>query len=59
MVAAAADDGAVLECRSGAPTLPHLTSSDSTRLTVHSGSGGEEAGLWRLCSDDAGVEEVP
>ncbi|KAK8384708.1 hypothetical protein O3P69_014348 [Scylla paramamosain] len=35
MVAAAADDGAVLECRSAAPTLPHLTSSDSTRLTVH------------------------
>ncbi|XP_064091086.1 hemicentin-2-like isoform X2 [Macrobrachium nipponense] len=29
------DDGGILECRASSPTLPHLTASDSTKLTVY------------------------
>ncbi|XP_068205330.1 uncharacterized protein, partial [Palaemon carinicauda] len=29
------DDGGILECRASSPTLPHLTASDSTELTVY------------------------
>nr|XP_053641803.1 uncharacterized protein LOC128695329 [Cherax quadricarinatus] len=35
LLATAGDDGGLLECRSTAPTLPHLSASDSVRLTVH------------------------
>ncbi|XP_071540781.1 uncharacterized protein [Panulirus ornatus] len=35
LLASAGDDGSLLECRAAAPTLPHLTATDSTRLTVH------------------------
>ncbi|XP_042214822.1 hemicentin-2-like isoform X1 [Homarus americanus] len=35
LLATAGDDGGLLECRAAAPTLPHLTATDSTRLTVH------------------------
>ncbi|XP_063884916.1 nascent polypeptide-associated complex subunit alpha, muscle-specific form-like [Scylla paramamosain] len=48
------DDGSLLECLGSSPTLPHLTASDSARLTVHyvpqasisiEGGEGSEAGL--------------
>ncbi|XP_042221457.1 uncharacterized protein LOC121865955 [Homarus americanus] len=35
LLATAGDDGGLLECRAAAPTLPHLTATDSIRLTVH------------------------
>ncbi|KAK4309947.1 hypothetical protein Pmani_018451 [Petrolisthes manimaculis] len=35
LLTSAADDGGLLECRASAPTLPHLTAADSTRLSVH------------------------
>ncbi|XP_071548006.1 uncharacterized protein [Panulirus ornatus] len=35
VLATPAQDGALLQCRAMAPTLPHLTASASTRITVH------------------------
>ncbi|XP_050705461.1 synaptogenesis protein syg-2-like [Eriocheir sinensis] len=33
--ASVGDDGGLLECQATSPTLPHLTATDSARLTVH------------------------
>nr|XP_053641804.1 hemicentin-1-like [Cherax quadricarinatus] len=56
LLATAGDDGGLLECRAAAPTLPHLSATDSIRLTVHYvpeatitiagvGGGGEVGGF--------------